>query len=111
MGRFDDRSDFAGRPRLAGIPGAGSADAAGWIADAQTGCRVWSAQPEPTESVSWSGSCANGLAQGQGTLQWFKNGKPNGHSMGEFRDGGNPDPVAMPNPRLRSVSLNRRSTT
>jgi hypothetical protein len=59
----------------------------GWIADPTTGCRVWSLNPVPNESINWSGRCANGLAQGQGVSQWIKEGKPNGRYEGEFRDG------------------------
>jgi len=58
-----------------------------WIADSRTGCKVWNASPQPNESVSWSGDCKNGLAQGSGVLQWFINGKPDSRDEGEFKDG------------------------
>jgi hypothetical protein len=48
-----------------------------WIADPKTGCRVWNPHPEPNESVTWSGACENGLAQGSGVLNWLRNGAPN----------------------------------
>jgi hypothetical protein len=60
---------------------------AGWTADAKTGCRIWNDDPEPGETVSWSGGCQNGLAQGFGTLQWFKNGKKTELYVGELRNG------------------------
>jgi hypothetical protein len=47
-----------------------SAGQPGWLVDEKTGCKVWSVRPT-TESVSWSGSCGNGLAQGRGILQWL----------------------------------------
>lgn len=58
-----------------------------WTADAKTGCRVWNSSPEPGDSVSWTGDCRNGLAQGQGTLQWFIHGKPASRFEGNYRDG------------------------
>lgn len=58
-----------------------------WIADPKTGCRIWNSIPEPNESISWSGSCQNQIAQGRGVLQWFKDGHANGRYEGEFRDG------------------------
>jgi TonB family protein len=64
-----------------------NAAAPDWIADIQTGCRVWNANPQPDESVTWSGPCANQLAQGRGTLQWFRSGLPTSRYEGEFRDG------------------------
>ena len=59
----------------------------GWIADPRSGCRVWNGSPKPSETIAWSGGCANGLAQGRGVLQWYQAGKPNGRYEGEFRDG------------------------
>ena len=59
----------------------------GWIADPHTGCRVWDASPEPNETITWSGSCKDGLAQGRGTLQWVQNGTPLERDEGEWRDG------------------------
>src|SRR5271165_5773483 len=46
-----------------------------WIADAD-GCKVWNPHPRPNESVTWSGTCASGYAEGQGVMQWFRDGKP-----------------------------------
>jgi len=63
---------MVGRPLLiallfAALPAAGQTS--GWIADARTGCKVINLTPKPPETISWSGSCANGLAQGSGVLQ------------------------------------------
>lgn len=70
-------------PPLAPLP----PNTAGWIADARTGCRIWSAVPEGG-TVSWSGPCPNGVAHGRGVLQWFKNGQPiNRRYEGERRNG------------------------
>jgi hypothetical protein len=59
----------------------------GWIADAQRGCRIWNPLPELYDSVTWSGACQNGLAQGRGVEQWFKNGQPSSRYEGEFLNG------------------------
>jgi hypothetical protein len=58
-----------------------------WIVDAATGCRMWNVFPVPGVTVSWSGACQNGVAQGQGVAQWFREGKPNSRYEGEYRDG------------------------
>jgi hypothetical protein len=47
----------------------------GWIAD-KNGCKIANPSPKPGETVTWSGACANGFAQGQGVVQWYKDGKP-----------------------------------
>ncbi|HXQ67455.1 MAG TPA: hypothetical protein VN980_12845, partial [Alphaproteobacteria bacterium] len=58
----------------------------GWIADAN-GCRVWNADPVPGQSISWSGPCNDGLADGKGVLQWSENGRPSDRYEGEFVKG------------------------
>jgi hypothetical protein len=58
-----------------------------WIADLQSGCRVWSANSAGNETIEWTGACAGGFAQGRGTLQWFIDGRPAWRDEGEFRDG------------------------
>jgi hypothetical protein len=58
-----------------------------WFTDAATGCKVWNETPGPGDSISWSGGCVNGLAQGQGTLQWFESGKPTSHYEGSYHAG------------------------
>jgi hypothetical protein len=60
---------------------------AGWSKDATTGCRVWNAHPWPNESVSWSGPCSYGLANGRGVLRWFLNDTLLERDDGEFIDG------------------------
>jgi hypothetical protein len=58
-----------------------------WVADAKSGCRVWDPNPQLEETVIWSGSCANGRAEGRGTAQWSKSGSPSETDDGEWRDG------------------------
>jgi hypothetical protein len=45
-----------------------------WIADAKTGCKVWNPQHRP-DTVTWSGECNNGKANGKGTLKRYEGEK------------------------------------
>jgi hypothetical protein len=45
-----------------------------WISD-QHGCKVANPAPRPGESITWSGECKNGFANGQGVLQWYLDGQ------------------------------------
>lgn len=47
-----------------------------WIADPRSGCKVWSPNPQSSESISWSGECRDGLATGRGVLQWLQAERP-----------------------------------
>ena len=60
---------------------------ADWIVDAKSGCAAWNPSPSSNETITWSGACANGRANGSGVLHWFKRGKPSGRIQGSFRDG------------------------
>ena len=64
-----------------------NAPSPGWRADAQNGCKVWDAVPGPDETVSWTGPCRDGLAEGRGVVQWFGGGKPIERDEGEFHAG------------------------
>ena len=46
----------------------------GWIAD-QNGCRVWDSSPDPGATITWSGPCTDGLANGYGVLVWLVDGQ------------------------------------
>ena len=59
-----------------------------WITD-KNGCRVWNGNPQPNETITWSGACLNGVASGLGVLQSYLNGKPRDRYEGELRDGRN----------------------
>jgi hypothetical protein len=63
------------------------ARAGAWVVDAKSGCHVWNPNPQLEESVIWSGSCANGRAQGDGIVQWLKGGVPTETDEGEWSDG------------------------
>ena len=67
--------------------GASAARAGTWIAAAKDGCQVWDPNPQLDESVIWSGACANGHAEGPGTVQWIKGNAAIETDEGEWRDG------------------------
>lgn len=58
-----------------------------FIADKNTGCKIWNPNPRSVETIVWSGSCSNGLAQGRGKLQWLQNGKFYETDEGEWSAG------------------------
>ncbi|MYD95039.1 MAG: hypothetical protein F4Y02_15415 [Chloroflexi bacterium] len=41
----------------------------------RTGCFVWNSNPQPEETVTWSGNCVDGRATGRGTLTWRYQGE------------------------------------
>ena len=45
-----------------------------WITDAK-GCKVLNSDPQPKESITWSGACIAGYAEGPGQLSWMQYGK------------------------------------
>jgi hypothetical protein len=58
-----------------------------WLADAGTGCRIWNPNPQPNESVKWSGPCENGLAHGRGVVQWLRSNVAFEKDEGEWQEG------------------------
>lgn len=46
-----------------------------WIAD-KNGCKVANTFPRTGETITWTGACKSGFADGEGSLQWFFEGKP-----------------------------------
>jgi hypothetical protein len=58
-----------------------------WTADPGTSCKVWNPNPQGGETIKWSGNCVHGLAQGRGSLQWFKDDRPFERDDGEWQDG------------------------
>ena len=40
----------------------------------QLGCYLWNPFPQDDETVSWSGDCLEGFAQGRGETTWYENG-------------------------------------
>ncbi|MBM3620060.1 MAG: hypothetical protein FJX20_05160 [Alphaproteobacteria bacterium] len=76
---------------LAALCVVGAAEAqqpkSGWIADPKSGCKVWNENPIANEHISWSGPCVGGIANGNGTLQWYANNKPTDRYVGELGNG------------------------
>ena len=58
-----------------------------WITATNKPCKVWNPEPQPNESVTWSGPCKDGFASGQGVLLWTENGKPDVVYEGEYANG------------------------
>lgn len=50
--------------------------APGWVGDKNTGCKHWSYCSRQSHSVTWSGACISGLAEGLGVQQWFDGTAP-----------------------------------
>ena len=58
-----------------------------WITTTNKPCKVWNPNPEPNESVTWTGPCKDGFASGKGILFWTENGKPDVEYNGEYANG------------------------
>jgi len=72
---------------LTAVLALGSGARAGeWLAS-KSGCQIWDPNPQLDETVTWSGGCTNGHADGQGTVQWVKDGQSIETDQGEWRDG------------------------
>ena len=61
--------------------------APGWIIAKNHACKIWNPEPQPNESVTWSGDCKGGFASGKGVLKWTVNGKPDVEFDGEYEMG------------------------
>ena len=59
----------------------------GWASAARNGCKVWNSAPRPRESMSWSGACIKGFAEGHGRVQWYLNGQSADSYDGDMRGG------------------------
>ena len=69
-----------------------------------SGCDVWNDYPQPRETASWSGACADGRLAGEGTLVWrwmhrgawqeqrhqgsFRGGRKHGYGINSYAYGG-----------------------
>ena len=58
----------------------------GFIAD-EHGCKVANPSPKRSETVSWSGKCVEGYADGKGLLQWYVGGVPSTRYEGTLHGG------------------------
>ena len=64
-----------------------AAHAGEWIADSKTNCKIWNDNPQPNETISWSGECVDGYAAGTGVNIWYKDGKESERYEGEMKKG------------------------
>ena len=58
-----------------------------WIKDEKSDCSAANPDPQPGETIIWVGPCEKGVATGEGTLIWYKDGKIAGRDEGNFQDG------------------------
>ena len=70
-----------------------------WIVTENQPCQLYNDEPEPGETVTWSGGCADGKATGEGRIVWrgsygesvyegtMHNGKVHGYGTYAFSDG------------------------
>jgi hypothetical protein len=61
-------------------------DDVSYIAD-KRGCKIANTYPRPGESITWSGPCKDGFANGEGIVQWFLNGKEDDRYEGQISMG------------------------
>ena len=93
-------ADSASRVRPDETCAGRAAGVACWMEISQRpGCYVWNPSPQPGETVTWTGACAGGKAQGTGTLTWahdggvqpgtgrLVDGKRDGHWVDRFASG------------------------
>lgn len=48
----------------------------GWTRDRMTGCRIWKGDVDPAIALTWSGPCVEGVAAGEGILEWWSSRRP-----------------------------------
>lgn len=97
--------------------------------DSTSGCKVFNPDPRPNQTISWKGGCKNGLADGDGTLIWytdgketvriiapFLNGRPNGKGKNKLMNGSEDEGffidgqmVKLDDPYLTSIKKNMLS--
>ncbi len=58
-----------------------------WFKDPETGCAVWSDNPQPIVTIYWSGDCLEGKASGKGVLRVSIDSIPFSRYEGEYKDG------------------------
>lgn len=58
-----------------------------WLVSTDSGCKIYNPEPQPDESVTWSGDCVDGYAHGYGKLQWYVHSELQGSYMGDYYQG------------------------
>ena len=57
-----------------------------WASDSN-GCKVLNQNPSPGYTITWDGRCSNGYADGNGVLEWLKDGKTVSRYEGDYVKG------------------------
>jgi hypothetical protein len=83
---------------LAGVQAIAQVNDPSWITATNKPCKIWNPEPQPNESVTWSGPCKDGFASGKGILRWTENGKPDAEFEGEYANGKRNGPGVMTTP-------------
>lgn len=107
-GRTAQRDLVQDNPALeaTGADGKAAADATplepfgpSWIVAENQPCQPRNPDPEPGETVTWSGACVNGKVSGEGRIVWrhsggvdvyegeYRDGELNGHGIANWADG------------------------
>jgi hypothetical protein len=55
-----------------------------WIKDEASGCWAANPDPQPLETIIWSGQCSDMLVSGPGILSWYLDGRLIGRDEGNF---------------------------
>ena len=71
---------------LAGTGPARAENDVHWIED-QNGCKVANPIPQPDETITWTGPCKDGFADGDGVLTFFAGGAAHSRYEGTLRGG------------------------
>jgi hypothetical protein len=78
------------QPRPVGRPDLTGADPH-WMKDFGSKCAAYVTRPERGLTIRWFGKCVNGVAQGEGTIAWYRDnqyaGKHDGAFVGGVRQG------------------------
>jgi hypothetical protein len=61
-------------------------DEENYISDSK-GCKIANPSPKPNETVTWSGECRDGFAEGIGVMQWFEDKQPGARYEGALAHG------------------------
>ena len=59
---------------VAALPAAAQGDQTPTIRD-KNGCQIYNPNPQAEETVTWTGGCRDGFADGKGVLEWFIGGQ------------------------------------
>lgn len=58
-----------------------------WLVSTDSNCKIHNPEPQPDESVTWSGDCVDGYAHGYGKMQWHIHSDLQGSYVGDYYQG------------------------